>query len=161
MLIDPEWVVGLPQNSTALARGHKAGRRGNYLGQGHESGQMPRHRCELAQDGSDVWKVALLGPEILCRKGMLAPRKHPVRAGGVIVVAVRNGADEPHLIRLPGQIGEMLANLQAGRPGADGRKLTPYFSRGARLHVEGIDVGGPAPHVEHETAFGFSKLATV
>ena len=63
---------------------------------------------------------------------------------------VLHAADDRQLVDLLGHLRQVLADLHAGDVGRDG----PERSAGgpARLHVEGVDLAGPAVHPQQDAA---------
>ena len=65
VLVDAKGIVGLAQNSAALAGRNEPCCRGDDFRQGDKRGQMTFGRSEFAQDGADVREVAGFRAEIL------------------------------------------------------------------------------------------------
>src|SRR5262249_51446707 len=71
--------------------------------------------------------------------------------GRVSHLVVMNGSHEGALRHQPGQLGQVLADLDAGYRGGDGLKLAAYLLRQIGFHVPHVEVAGPAIE-EHENA---------
>src|SRR4051812_26742369 len=100
MLIDPEGIISSSQNSSALAWRYEARRGGDDFRKSNEGREMPSHGREFAEHRTDVRKIALLSAEVFGGESVFTASQHPVRTGGMIVIAVRNRANETELVRM-------------------------------------------------------------
>jgi hypothetical protein len=71
-----------------------------------------------------------------------------VVAGPAAVVADR--ADDRQVVRLPTQVRQVFAELDAGRARRDGAERAAVLGRGVGLHVPGVDVRRPAAEPDQD-----------
>ena len=125
MLVDAEGIVSLAEDAAALARGNEPCGGRDHFRQCNKRRQMTPGRSEFAQDGADVRESRSIARRSFRLRALLVAGEHPMRAGGMIVIRMSDGADEADFIGLPRQMGKMLADLDAGHFGANGREFTP------------------------------------
>ena len=69
------------------------------------------------------------------RRTLVVAGQHHVMTERVVVAGVRERAEQGELVAPSGELGQVLADLHAGRDGVDRRELAPDPRRGVRLQV--------------------------
>ena len=80
-----------------------------------------------------------------------------MRPGRVIVVFLSDRAEDGQFVGVPGDQGEMLADVDPRNIGADRQEFAAGGFGTMRFQVPGILMGGPPPHKEQDDAFGPAK----
>ena len=86
--------------------------------------------------------------------GLLVAGVHVVDAVGMVRRLRAHAADDRELVDLPRHLRQVLADLHAGDVGLD-RPERPA-GRPAGLHVEGVDLAGPAVHPQQDAALALA-----
>ena len=74
-------------------------------GNATNDGKLRLAGTQLAEDRAQMRQIVRRRAEVLRAQPMLVPGEHPVRAGRVVVVGVRDGADERDLVHLARDCG--------------------------------------------------------
>ena len=146
--VGEERVVLTAQVSAIRAGAAKALAVSGQGGQIDRAGQVARADAEVLADGRDPRVVAPLGEVILA---VVAPRESGQDGVRVVaVVGVRNRPDQGRLVHPAGEPRQVLADLKARNAGGDRPELTPDLGGRVRLHVEHVEVAGPAEQVHED-----------
>ena len=95
-------------------------------------------RTQVGESGRVTGPVVARGHLVEKAPGLRRPGQDVMRGHQVIVVTVRQGADEGVLMSPCGEARQVLADVQPGRGGGDWLKLAANLGRRPGLHVERV-----------------------
>ena len=104
-----------------------------------------RRSEDLGRDGTEIGIAVLLGLA-------LAVPGEALKAG-VLVTLADDRADQRAAIHRPGQLGQQLADFNAGDVGKNRRELAPDFGGRIRFEVERVLVRQATRQVDHDDRF--------
>lgn len=140
---DDEWVVAGSKPSCILTGSHTSGGGGvrDYPGQGDKRWQPFWRVAESGQHRADVGSVfsggtVLVGLDIGCKMA----RHDMMDAGKMSWVVMSQGADNGIVFCLPGKVGKMLADAEAGQGCFNGAKFPTDLARCIRFGIKGVQL---------------------